>query len=219
MKLKHFTLAFCLLMIARFSDAQVLNCCATPVQIFETNITNTSAKINWFYATPTNCPNPIKFQIRYKTANAAAWQHANKPYIANGMYGKNLTNLLMGTGYLYQVRTQCGNSSGSISYSPWSPLADFMTLLKEGSFLSEPIASVFPNPGTDQLNMVLENVSAEVVTLTMMNLLGQPVSVQTWNQVDGLLNVDLNTAALPSGNYFVVLQFNDEQQVMKWVKE
>lgn len=215
---KIFTLTLFLSVIAFVSHGQTTNCCYTPIQPYETNVMTHSATLNWYYATPTNCPNPSKFKIRYKPINTAVWTMAQKPYVANGNQAKTIMNLNSNSGYIWQVRTVCPDPNGTLSMSPWTAQNDFMTTQKLSSLDIAPVISLYPNPGS-QLNVMIENMSAETVTLQIVNVLGATVVSHTWNHVNDLLMDQVDVSSLPSGNYFAMVSWNGQKQVMKWVKD
>jgi hypothetical protein len=66
--------------------------------------------------------------------------------------------------------------------------------------------SVYPNPTTDQINLVFNNsLSAREQVLTVTDVTGKEMLVQTLTTASGLNTHTLNLSQLPKGLYFVTL--------------
>jgi hypothetical protein len=93
--------------------------CPTPFNLSSTNITLSGAVLSWSVTSPA----VVGFQLRYRVTGSLAWTTLNSvssPW--------QLGNLNCNTNYEWQVRTVCGVNSGTITYSPWSVMANFATL-------------------------------------------------------------------------------------------
>lgn len=82
------------------------NTCSSPSNVIHTNITATSARINWDYSPY----NTSSFSIESP-------QFGNINNIPNTYYYKDIFNLQPGTSYSYRMKRICSN--GSYTYSPY----------------------------------------------------------------------------------------------------
>ncbi len=100
-----------------FNTLACPNPCVTPSGSATTNISQTSAVLNW---NPNIIATPSIYNIRYHSANSTTWIVANNvsaPY--------QLNNLQCGTGYVWQVHQVCSSVNEP---SPWSTGTTFSTL-------------------------------------------------------------------------------------------
>lgn len=96
---------------ARFSLTTSSGCnapsgCGTPANLTATNLTNTSATLNWgAVATATS------YTLQHKPSSSSTWT------TVTGLTGTsyNLTGLTAGTSYQFQVRATCPNGTGAYS--------------------------------------------------------------------------------------------------------
>ncbi len=95
---------------------RLTNSCNVPTGISVTNITNTSAQINW------NAQVADTFRIRYVTGSSA-YQYIDVDG-AGGIVNTTLLNLLPGTTYNVEVSTKCQGVSSTYSI----PIVSFTTL-------------------------------------------------------------------------------------------
>jgi hypothetical protein len=91
--------------------------CTFPSGITTSNITSTSAKVNW----STECCS--QFQIQKRVTGTTTWSTVTA--IATAI-SKNLTALTSGTTYDLRLRVKCTNGT---TYSSWSPIQTFTTLV------------------------------------------------------------------------------------------
>jgi len=86
---------------------------------------------------------------------------------------------------------------------------------KENSLL-EASLDVFPNPADDQASVVFELESNEEVSLTLLDITGKVINRQSYGLMSqGSQRIELNTANLSEGLYFVNLRVGDNQTVRK----
>ncbi|HXH19557.1 MAG TPA: fibronectin type III domain-containing protein, partial [Chitinophagales bacterium] len=101
-------------------SATVPDPCTAPSGLNATNITATSATLNWIaVAAATN------YVVRHRLFGTTTWTNS-----ASATNSKNLTGLAPFTQYEYQVQTVCGTSS-----SGYSALANFTTLLSTDTLI------------------------------------------------------------------------------------
>ena len=69
---------------------------------------------------------------------------------------------------------------------------------------SSAIASIYPNPATDHINVIFENENNGNVSIEIINSLGQTISNPiNRNFARGVFTVDINELSLPQGTYFL----------------
>ena len=70
---------------------------------------------------------------------------------------------------------------------------------------SSSIASIYPNPATNAINVIFEVNYAGNITLEIFNSLGQVVNTPIQNTYfeKGVFTIDVNNLNLPDGNYFI----------------
>jgi hypothetical protein len=142
---RKFAAAFTLLLA--FAATNAWGQCLVPSGLSTTNITNTSAKLNWATTTADS------FLVRYNVSGSTAYLYKTvKPGTSTNT---TITGLYPNLTYQWQVRTWCNNgSSGAYQTTP----ASFTTL-------NQSVACVPPN-----LN-VTSNITANGATLTWSNLI------------------------------------------------
>lgn len=85
------------------------DCGSTVVNTFTTNVTNSSAQLNWYGTRATN------ITIRYKKLGASSYTYKSLATNNTTAWGFNLTNLVSGTTYQWSVKTECGSVSSNYS--------------------------------------------------------------------------------------------------------
>ena len=98
-------------------DTMPICSCVYPSSITTTNITSTSAKVNW----SAECCS--QFQIQKRVTGTTTWSTVTAVATA---ISKNLTALTPGTTYDLRMRVKCTDGT---TYSSWSPIQTFTTLV------------------------------------------------------------------------------------------
>jgi hypothetical protein len=111
---------------------------------------------------------------------------------------------------LYNVRFWDGDDDGHafVDMGPYEFAAPLYSEIKAREYENSGLVlTCFPNPFTDRVEILYENVEPGMVRLIICNQLGQPVA-KLINQLqsEGLHKVIWNTADLPSGIYYCCLQ-------------
>lgn len=78
------------------------------------------------------------------------------------------------------------------------------------------INNINPNPFTGHINIRLGKQNSKQVQLTLLNMPGVAVYKQTLSL--GVINHTINTASLPGGVYFLVIENGDSRKIIKLVK-
>jgi hypothetical protein len=79
--------------------------------------------------------------------------------------------------------------------------------------------NLFPNPGTTQLNVVIENSTRGPVTIQLFSILGSEVmtpAVST-KSTDRLVKT-IDTSTLSQGVYVVIVKVGERSVVKKWIR-
>ena len=194
--------------------AIIVNTTATPVaatNLMATNITKTSALLNWTGAAGSF------YTIEYKTSAANTWIVAAKGITANSIAVNNLTR---GTTYNWRVYSNCSASvEGNVS-----SVATFTTTTRNNNIanLSNGFGlKLTPNP--IQTSGILDYLVPEngQVTITILTVYGQTIrSIFNSNQAAGQyeLNITNQLNILAKGTYIIKLAQNGNGISLKFIK-
>jgi hypothetical protein len=80
------------------------------------------------------------------------------------------------------------------------------------------LVGVVPNPAVDELNVFFNTSTANVVHLSMMDMLGQRLVVKDVNPENGLNKVQLDISSLSAGVYFVKVDNGTNEFIKKVIK-
>jgi len=108
--------------------------CPAPTDLSVTNITTSSAKVNWNMVAEA-----IGYKVRYKITGTPEWTN-----IQSKDNDKTLSGLSANTEYAWQVKTICGVYP--IVSSDWSEKQFFTTDLLRLATINETMFEVYPNP-------------------------------------------------------------------------
>lgn len=95
-----------------------------------------------------------------------------------------------------------------------------VVVLKSAQIKAE-ISRVFPNPVQDKLNIVLNSVGVEKVTISITDLAGKTIALKSLETSIGDNNISFNTSSLASGTYLIKVNSsnNNELATQKFVKQ
>jgi hypothetical protein len=190
--------------------------CPAPSSGFAaTNITATSATLNWTVA---GCASGYKVQYRVK--GTTAWTTVN---ITANTATVNITGLTVNTIYQWRVATKCKNN-GTNSFSPFSVIKQFTTAaafvstsnnMSEVSGLNKLDIFVQPNPAATNATLII-NGKVKNASVFITDLIGKTI----W-QTEAINNnqVLLPIQNLAAGIYFIKLVNGNETRIAKLVKE
>lgn len=183
--------------------------CGKPTGITVTNITATTADVNWSVVT---CA--AKYKLQYRKQGTTAW--TSKTPTANTYH---ITGLLANTTYEYRLQTYC-TPSGSTK-SKFTSIANFTTTLRLSSNLTEgeEIISLYPNPAADQVELTINSNTDRSGTLKIYNTVGQVMMNDVIILNEGSNHLSLTLTSFPAGIYFVEVEQGGEKMMQKLVKE
>ncbi|MBK7666763.1 MAG: T9SS type A sorting domain-containing protein [Sphingobacteriaceae bacterium] len=90
---------------------------------------------------------------------------------------------------------------------------EYVSITENSSEVSE--LNLFPNPATNNFNLVFVNENAQQVTVEITNALGQLVRKENLANTKGLVNQIVNIAGIEAGVYFVKVNVGEKSSVKK----
>lgn len=186
--------------------------CNPPGNLSVTNITATSARVNW-----TAIPGAIRYHVFYKKPNETTW---TKKYINGSKNFVTLNNLACSQQYKWKIRTVC-DTVGPDVISSFSAVQSFNTLTcRLADDLQTAQASyniqLYPNPAHDVLNVRLSDLMEENVEVHIYNVMGFLIYSGKLNG-NGEFAVDVS--ALQSGVYQLKITTGMLNKCVRFVKQ
>ena len=83
----------------------------------------------------------------------------------------------------------------------------------------ETIASVFPNPANNLLNIYIEDVDSENINISLLNAVGAVIYEKVYTASGESFNTELQLDEYPTGIYFINIKSGDYSSVQKVVKK
>ena len=106
----------------------------------------------------------------------------------------------------------CNKSATTTIY-----VRDEVTAVKTDSFAAG--VSIFPNPGTNELNLLVDNYLQGSVSIQIMSVYGsEVVEPVTLYKSDSRISTSFNTTDLTAGIYLVAVKQAGQTVIKKWVK-
>ena len=106
----------------------------------------------------------------------------------------------------------CNKSATTTIY-----VRDEVTAVKTDSFAAG--VSIFPNPGTNELNLIIDNYLEGSVSIQIMSVYGsEVVEPVTLYKSDSRISTSFNTTDLSAGIYLVAVKQAGQTVIKKWVK-
>ncbi|MBL7930119.1 MAG: T9SS type A sorting domain-containing protein [Bacteroidia bacterium] len=186
--------------------------CNLPVNLSVSNITATSARVNW-----TAIPGVIRYHVFYKKSNETTW---TKKYINGSKSFTVLNNLECGRQYKWKIRTLC-DTVGPDIISAFSPVQSFNTLscrLADDSQNAQAAYDfqVYPNPVHDILKVRSSDLSDETAEVHIYNLMGIHI-------YSGIIYSNrefaVDVSALQSGVYQLKITSGTMNKCVRFVKQ
>jgi hypothetical protein len=177
--------------------------CSVPTGETTTNITGTTAKLNWDAVN-----GATGYAIRYRAVGTN--ELIRKSATTNS---RKLSGLTPNTSYTWQVETFCDVVPPGL-HSDWSSQQLFTTgSLKLGD--EQPTTfNVYPNPTSGQFKIAItlsdEETSSAIIQV--INSLGQIMYNEKTSIANGMLLQEINLKDLPAGMYLVKVIVNDSRQ-------
>lgn len=180
--------------------------CDVPAGEFTSNITASSAKVNWNATTAAN-----KYKVRYKISGTNTWTN-----ISAGNNGKKLINLSAGLQYDWQVLAVC-NTSG-LGKSEWCLTQNFTTNALRISSSTAMAFDVFPNPMISDATITFNLQEADEVSIRLLSMEGrQMMVVAEKNFSEGDHTINFAAGTLAAGVYLLQLKTTHEMMIKEIV--
>lgn len=209
--------------------------CGTPQQVYHTDITQTSAKVNWNAGVP--CATDYQLRIRYEISPGvwsswSSWSNHSGPGLEHLFSGLSPNRF-----YHYQIRSKCGSATNSNSINGW-----FTTLPSGGSLKRIDNAknksytdldlfnnrsqenipdltriSVFPNPAKEWLVLSISGFNLDEKQMSIIDLSGKLISIAKLQASENELEIDLHN--LTSGIYYLRVSSATKQNTIQFVIE
>ncbi|MFN9597168.1 MAG: fibronectin type III domain-containing protein [Bacteroidota bacterium] len=165
---------------ATFTTLACPTTCPAPIQLSTTNITGSSAQLNW---ASTSVP---QYRVRYRVnVTGSAWT-----YVVTASINTVLSGLANSTQYVWQVQSICSNTSTTIN-APWSLQSYFTTLSANISCPPPAVLNFQPGSTPGSLSVSWPAVSGAVSYTVRYRL----ANTTTWTQ-----SGTTNTYLLPITN-------------------
>jgi hypothetical protein len=178
--------------------------CIVPYGLSTTNITSASATVNW-----TNMVAADTFRVRYSVNGTTgySWKDVSG---AGGTTNAALTGLAASTTYQWQVRSMCTAMGSPSNYSSpviFTTAAQRLVSLPEAGLFHD--LRVYPNPAHNTATLQFSADREASGMLTMYDVAGRELLVNSFSIVEGRNARDLNLEKLPQGIYLVVVRSSD----------
>jgi hypothetical protein len=174
------------------------------------NITATSAQINWTPAT-----GAIQYNLRYRKVGTTTWTNT---IISNGLASSiTIEGLSASSTYEFQLRTKC--NSNPDEFSPYSAVFTFVTPAQRIEKIEALSTLIYPNPTNSNINVVISATSETQTTIRITDLLGRVLLNETEELLSGNNTITYNISEYAAGVYLVHVGNGNTQQVYKVVKE
>ncbi len=183
-----------------FTTANSAVSCVTPFGTSTTNITGTTADVNW-----TNLVTADTFRVRYSINGTAnfRWKDVNG---TGGVTGTQLTGLSASSTYQWQVRTKCTG----VAYTPYSASVIFSTPAPR---ISESVpennlidVTVFPNPAHNNLTVSFNASKENTGRIFILDLSGRELITRNLTVKEGENISELDVSDLSKGIYVVAIE-------------
>jgi hypothetical protein len=88
----------------------------------------------------------------------------------------------------------------------------------DASLESEVICNLYPNPSSDYINVEVENLTQEIMNLSIVDLTGGVVYKETIESIEGSMLKQIEINQLSKGSYIVYIQYGENKIMKKFVK-
>ncbi|CAN5657662.1 hypothetical protein BH11BAC1_BH11BAC1_24560 [soil metagenome] len=184
------------------SSFTTLSSCNAPSSLSVTNITSTSANLQW------NAVTCDSFLVRYFVTSAPNIVFY-KRVSAGTATSTGIAGLTSGTAYSWKIRTYCNNAQSGV----YSFTNTFTTLSPSPEGIEEGTHSmiisgtqqliIYPNPAKDHITMEFSARKNQHVVLAVYDLVGHIVLINHKEALEGLNVIKMETASLNEGIYFI----------------
>lgn len=170
--------------------------CAKPANVQVVTTTANTATISW-----STVNDASQYRLRYRKAGTTAWTPIVIPAPNTS---KTITGLTANSAYEFQMRTLCNTNN---EFSNFTTINGFFTTarLSEDDLIHD--VSLYPNPTSGNFTVSIFSEIETVVSIKIINALGQELIVKTLNLEGGNNSLQFNES-LPTGYYNIQIQNN-----------
>ncbi len=158
--------------------------CDTPENLVSTVNSTTSATLSW---------DPVNGALGYQLQGRRVGGSPVSIIIQNGQSSKTVNGLIQGSNYQWRVRAICSETLRG----PYSAVASFST--PSSMFMNASI-SIWPNPTTDVVNVVIRNSDLEQIPVKIFGLDGRMLK-SGYTDASGQISFDVSDLA--NGVYLI----------------
>jgi hypothetical protein len=182
--------------------------CIVPTNLFASNITGSSAKLNWDAVEGAE-----GYKVRFKVSGTNEWTVRNSTGQSRSVY-----SLSPNTSYTWEVKTYCTiNPNFS---SDWSAKQHFTTGSLKLASAGDTFFDVYPNPFNSSSIISFSLAQDSRVQIQLVDVTGRNLqTILNGNLVAGDHELPLNRVQLSAGIYFLQLKMNEEVITKKIVIE
>lgn len=158
--------------------------CTAPSGLTTTNLSNTSATLSWAAAS-----GAVSYDVQYKTTSSSTWLNLATATTATSV---NITGLLAGTAYQWQVRTNCSSST---------------TAFTQGSFTTTTVSTACTSAPT---GLAASAITSSSVSLSWAAVTGavnytvqyKTTAASTWNTLANTANTSVSLTGLAASTAY-----------------
>jgi hypothetical protein len=181
-----------------------LSACQTPQTLTTTNLTSSSAQLNWNAANGTQ-----SYKVKYK-------KRGNNPWVSNITMNTSLTiqGLLSSTNYTWQVKSQC-QSNASSEWSDKMPFTTNALRNKESQLID---LACYPNPASSSVTIAFNLPEDENISIEVFNLIQQKIREPVNGDFEaGSHQIEMSVKDFPPGIYLVKMSYSGTETIKKLV--
>ncbi len=175
--------------------------CAKPTGLTSTNVTSTSAKLNWSAVT---CAVGYQYEIRKGTSGAYT------PAQTTGIT-KTITGLMPSSLYQWRVITACKITPDTITSPGYSTVSTFTTAAAPSALAGVKNMNVYPNPSNGKFEVSIQTSNKiDKAIITISTLMGKALATYSANNNNGEIKLQIINNQLPGGAYMISYQVGQE---------
>ncbi len=177
------------------------------------------------------------YGVNTKDANVLYWETATEINNAGFNVERSIDGVSFGS--IGFVASKTGNSAASYQFTDAKPFdgksyyrlkqvdkdgkTSYSSIveLTKANTATVVTASVYPNPVSDKLNVVVNAVAAQAATLVINDIYGRSINIKATSLKAGINKFDFDVKVLPAGNYVisVILADGNKSAASKFVKQ
>ena len=193
-------------------DENCVAVCQNATGLTTTNITATSAQLNW-----TATVNAVQWQVQYKTTNQGAkWMNVSSTLTGGNVRSVTISGLKSKQVYNWHIRAKCGKTwtsySNAVKFKTLATGANAITISNASTNEKDnAIMKLYPNPTRGQfiLELHVQNNINTKATLQLIDITGKTVQTENAEFNNGSLQRTVTLSqGLTQGIYMVRIVVN-----------